>query len=149
YHTNINVQMNYWLAETTHLAECVEPLVELVERMCEPGARTATIHYGARGWVVHANHNVWGFTSPGENPRSGFSPLAGAWLCQHLFDHHSFGPDLSYLRRVYPVLRGAALFCLDWLVPHPQTNELVAGPGVSPENTFMAENEEKCSVSMG
>src|SRR5262249_28076576 len=91
YHTNINVQMNYWFAETANLPECVEPLVRLIDGMREPGSRTARIQYGARGWVVHTIHNVWGFTSPGEVPMWGLSPSAGAWLCQHLWEHYAFG----------------------------------------------------------
>ena len=81
YHTNINVQMNYWLAETTQLAECAEPLIDLIEGMRAPGRQTARVHYGARGWVVHTIHNVWGFTAPGDKPLWGLFPMAAAWLC--------------------------------------------------------------------
>ena len=77
YHTNINVQMNYWLAETANLPECVEPLVRLIEAMREPGSRTVQTHYGARGWTVHTIHNPWDFTSPGEKPLWGLFPMAG------------------------------------------------------------------------
>jgi alpha-L-fucosidase 2 len=149
YHTNINVQMNYWLAETANLPECVLPLVELVDRMRDPGRRTANVHYGARGWVVHTLHNVWGFTSPGRVPMWGLSPLAGAWLCQHLWERYAFGRDEAYLREVFPILRESAEFCLDWLVPHPETGKLVAGPATSPENTFVAPDGSLCSISMG
>jgi alpha-L-fucosidase 2 len=149
YHTNINLQMNYWLAEPANLAECAEPLVGLVDAMRNPGARTARIHYGARGWVVHTIHNVWGFTAPGQNPMWGLSPLAGVWLCQHLWEHYAFGGDRSYLARVHPILRSAAEFCLDWLVEDPRSGRLVSGPATSPENTFLTDAGEPCSISMG
>ena len=149
YHTNINVQMNYWLAETTHLEQCAEPLVELILAMQEPGTKTAQIHYGARGWVVHTLHNVWGYTSPGEDPMWGLSPMSGVWLCQHLFEHYAFGGDHNYLVRVFPIMRAAAEFCLDWLVINPRTGQWVSGPATSPENTFITPEGDRCSISMG
>ena len=149
YHTNINVQMNYWLAETTHLPDCVEPLVELIENMRAPGKKTAQTHYGARGWVVHTVHNVWGFTAPGDKPLWGLFPMAGPWLCQHLWEHYAFGGDLEFLRRVWPCLREATEFCLDWAVRHPVTGKLLSGPANSPENTFITPAGERCSISMG
>jgi alpha-L-fucosidase 2 len=149
YHTNINVQMNYWLAETANLAECALPLVALIDAMREPGAKTARVHYGTRGWVVHTLHNVWGFTAPGQNPMWGLSPTAGVWLCQHLWEHYAFGRDLGFLAKVFPILRESAEFCLDWLSEHPRTKELVSGPATSPENTFLAPDGKPCSVSMG
>lgn len=149
YHTNINVQMSYWLAETGNLADCAEPLFELIERMRQPGRHTANVHYGARGWVVHTIHNVWGFTAPGEKPLWGLFPMAGPWLCQHLWEHYAFGGDLDALRRSFHCLREAAEFCLDWLVRHPITGKLVSGPASSPENTFVAPSGDCCSISMG
>ena len=149
YHTNINVQMNYWLAETANLAECAEPLIDLIDLMREPGRITATVHYGARGWVVHTVHNVWGYTSPGEDPSWGLSPLAGAWLCQHLWEHYAFGRDVDELRRVFPIMRECAEFCLDWLVEDPKTGRLVSGPANSPENTFIAADGRRYAISMG
>jgi len=138
YHCNINVQMNYWPVESANLAECAEPLVELIERMVEPGGRTARTHYGARGWTVHTIHNVWGFTSPGFGPTWGMFPMAGPWMCQHLWEHYAFGGDRAFLRRAWPTLKGSAEFCLDWLVEDPATGRLVSGPANSPENTFAA-----------
>jgi alpha-L-fucosidase 2 len=149
YHTNINVQMNYWLAETGHLAECAEPLVDLVDRMRVPGRRTARVHYGARGWVVHTLHNVWGYTSPGEDPAWGLSPMAGPWLCQHLWERYAFGRDVEELRRIFPILRESAEFCLDWLCEDPATGALVSGPATSPENHFVAPDGQRCAISMG
>ena len=149
YHTDINVQMNYWPAEVANLGECVEPLVGLVDGMREPGRKTARIHYGARGWVVHTIHNVWGYTSPGEHPSWGLSPTAGAWMTQPLWEHFAFGRDLSYLRRVWPILTEAAEFCLDWLVEDPSTGLLVSGPATSPENVFITTDGQRASISMG
>jgi len=149
YHTNINVQMNYWLAETTHLEECVTPLVDLIERMRIPGRETARVHYRARGWVVHTIHNPWGFTAPGDKPLWGLFPMAAAWLCQHIWEHYAFGGDLEFLRQQWPCLRDVGEFCLDWLVKHPRTGQLVSGPANSPENTFVTPGGDRCSISMG
>lgn len=149
YHTNINLQMNYWLAETANLAECADPLVDLIDRMREPGRVTAAVQYGARGWVVHTVHNVWGYTSPGEDPAWGLSPLAGAWLCQHLWERYAFGRDEDELRRVFPIMCECAEFCLDWLVEDPKTGRLVSGPANSPENAFIAPDGRRYAISMG
>ncbi|MEY2933882.1 MAG: hypothetical protein RL033_4631 [Pseudomonadota bacterium] len=149
YHTNINVQMNYWLAETGNLPECAEPLFDLIEQMREPGRHTARVHYGARGWVVHTVHNVWGFTAPGEKPMWGLFPMATAWLCQHVWEHYAFGGDVERLRAAWPCLREATEFCLDYLVRHPHTGKLVSGPASSPENTFLTRDGDACSIVMG
>ncbi|MFN3410441.1 MAG: glycosyl hydrolase family 95 catalytic domain-containing protein, partial [Limisphaerales bacterium] len=149
YHANINVQMNYWCAETANLPECFEPLDRYIRFLTGPGARTAKVHYGARGWTVHTIANPWGFTSPGEVPSWGLSPSAGAWLAQHVWEHYAFNLDLNYLRRALPVLRASAEFSLDWLVPHPQTGKLVAGPATSPENKFITADGQRASLCMG
>jgi alpha-L-fucosidase 2 len=149
YHANINVQMNYWLAETTNLPECVEPLVRLIDAIREPGRRTVKTHYGARGWTVHTIHNPWGFTSPGQQASWGLFPMAGPWLSQHLWEHYAFGGDEAFLRRVWPVMRESAEFCLDWLVEDPHTGQLVSGPANSPENAFLTPDGKRQSISMG
>ncbi len=104
YHTDINVQMNYWPADATNLAECHTPLTALIESLVKPGEKTAAIQYKASGWCVHPITNVWGFTAPGEHPGWGLHVGAGGWLCQHLWDHYTFTMDKEYLRRVYPVM---------------------------------------------
>jgi len=149
YHANINVQMNYWHAETANLAECAEPLVRLIEFLSGPGSKTARTHYGARGWTVHTLANPWGFTAPGERPSWGLSPSAGAWLSQHLWEHYAFSRDEAFLRRALPVLRASAEFGLDWLVEHPQSGKLVAGPATSPENKFITAAGKTGSLCMG
>ncbi|MHB1306142.1 MAG: glycosyl hydrolase family 95 catalytic domain-containing protein, partial [Limisphaerales bacterium] len=149
YHHNINDQMNYWPAEITGLAECHEPFIDLIEALRVPGRNTARTHYGARGWAVHTISNPWGFTSPGEHPGWGLFPAAGAWLAQHVWEHYAFGGDRVYLRRAYPILKETAEFYLDWLVTDPRTGRLVSGPANSPENTFIAADGQRGSLSMG
>jgi alpha-L-fucosidase 2 len=134
YTVNINTQMNYWPAEVTNLAECHEPLLRMVSELTENGARTARVHWGARGWVCHHNTDLWRQTAPIDGPLWGFWPTGGAWLCQHLWEHYEFSPDQAYLRRIYPVMRGAAQFFLDTLIEEPKTRWLVTNPSLSPEN---------------
>lgn len=150
YHTNINLQMNYWCAETANLTDCFEPLERFITFLTGPGAKTARTHYNARGWTVHSFTNPWGFTSPGETPLvAGLSPSGGAWMSQHLWEHYAFSGDRDYLRRVFPILRGSAEFTLDWAVPHPRTGKLLAGPATSPENRFFTAKGERASLTMG
>jgi alpha-L-fucosidase 2 len=131
---NINTQMNYWPAEVAHLPECVEPLFTLLETLAIRGAETARLHYGARGWVVHHNTDLWRATAPVDGVEWGLWPLGGAWLALHLWDHYRFSLDLEVLRRAYPILRGAALFFVDTLVLDPNTGYQVTCPSLSPEN---------------
>jgi len=149
YHTDINVQMNYWPSDATNLTECHGPLTDLIESIVKPGEETARIQYHADGWCIHPITNVWGFTAPGEHPSWGMHVGAGGWLCQHLWDHYTFNPDREYLERVYPVMLGSAKFYLDWLVRDPVTGELVSGPASSPENTFIAPDGSVGQISMG
>ena len=100
YHTDVNVQMNYWLPDAAGLPECFEPLVDLTESLVEPGQKTAKIHYGARGWTVHTVTNVWGYTSPGEDPSWGMTPTSGPWLINNLWDHYAFTQNKKYLKRL-------------------------------------------------
>jgi alpha-L-fucosidase 2 len=148
YHLNVNLQMNYWPAEVTNLAECHQPLFDLVESLREPGRRTARVHYGARGFVAHHITDAWGFTAPGDMPRSGLWPTGAAWLVQHLWEHYQFGRDRAFLERAYPVLKEAAEFFLDYLVEDPQ-GRLVTGPSVSPENRYRLPNGNVGILCMG
>ncbi|GAB3960198.1 hypothetical protein GCM10027614_81430 [Micromonospora vulcania] len=104
YTLNINTEMNYWLAEPTALAECVEPLVGLVRGLAESGARTAR-DVRSRGWVAHHNSDLWRGTAAYDGPQ-GIWPMGGAWLCLHLWDRYDYGRDRAYLADVYPLLRG-------------------------------------------
>ena len=149
YHTDINVQMNYWPADITNLSECYGPLTDLIESLVKPGKITADVQYKATGWCVHPITNVWGFTSPGEHPGWGMHVGAGGWLCEHLWDHYTFTLDRQYLERVYPIMLESARFYLDWLVTDPATGKLVSGPAASPENAFIAPDGSVASISMG
>jgi alpha-L-fucosidase 2 len=132
--TNINLEMNYWPAEVANIAECVEPLVRLVEDLAETGRRVAQAHYGAGGWVFHQNTDLWRAAAPMDGPTWGTWPTGGAWLCRHLWEHYLYGQDRVFLERVYPLLKGAARFFLDTLVEHPARGWLVTCPSSSPEN---------------
>jgi alpha-L-fucosidase 2 len=150
YHLNINLQMNYWPAEVTNLAELHQPLFDYLESLREPGRKTARIHYGASGFVAHHISDVWGFTSPGDRPRSGLWPTGAAWLAQHLWEHYLFNPDRAFLSRAYPVMKEAAEFFLDYLVEDPRApGRLVSGPSVSPENRYRLPNGQIGILSMG
>jgi alpha-L-fucosidase 2 len=140
YHTNINLQMNYWLAEVCNLSECHVPLFDYMDSLVEPGKRTARIHYGARGWVVHHLSDIFGFTVPADGVW-GISPVGAAWLCQHPFEHYLFSGDKEFLlNRAYPLMKEAAKFMLDFLVEAPEgthfAGKLVTNPSHSPENSF-------------
>lgn len=123
---NINTQMNYWPAEVTNLAECHTPLFDLIGELSISGRKTATTNYGCNGWVAHHNTDLWRQSGPVGDYGHGSPvwanwPLGGAWLCQHLWEHYAFGGDETFLReRAYPLMRGAAEFCLDWLIEDEQ-----------------------------
>jgi alpha-L-fucosidase 2 len=134
YTININTEMNYWPADLCNLGECLEPLVAMVQDLTVTGARTAKVHYGARGWVVHHNTELWRATAPIDGPQSGMWPTGGAWLCQNLWEHYLFTGDKAFLAKIYPALKGAAQFFLDALVEEPKHHWLVTCPSVSPEN---------------
>ena len=147
--TNINAEMNYWLAETCNLAECHEALFGLIERLVEPGRRTAEVHYGCRGWVLHHNTDLWLATQPVNAGNHGVWPTGGAWLCQHLWEHYAFGGDRQFLQRAYPIMREAALFFVDFLIPEPKHGWLVSCPSASPENTFRTPDGKRAGLSAG
>jgi len=149
YHHNINDQMNYWPAETGNLHECHRPFLDFIATLVEPGKRTAEIHYGARGWVVHTISNIWGFTSPGEHPGWGAFSAAGGWLCRHLWEHYAFFPEESYLTWAYPILRESAQFYMDFLIEDPATGHLITGPSNSPENSYRTNDGQVARVCLG
>ena len=150
YHLNINLQMNYWPAEVTNLAELHQPLFDYLESLRAPGRKTARVHYGAGGFVAHHISDIWGFTSPGDRPRSGLWPTGAAWLTQHLWEHYQFGLDRGFLARAYPVMKEAAEFFLDYLVDDPRApGRLLSGPSVSPENRYRLPNGQVGILSMG
>ena len=140
YHTNINLQMNYWLAEQTNLAECHIPVIDYVKSLAPRGRNTAQHYYckqdgtGVRGWVIHHENNIWGNTAPG-NYYDGFHfPTAAGWMCQDIWEYYQFNKDRSFLEEYYPVLLEAALFWVDNLWTDSRDNKLVANPSFSPEH---------------
>jgi alpha-L-fucosidase 2 len=148
YTININTEMNYWPAEVTNLAECHEPLFDLVLELREAGRRTARRHYGARGFVAHHNTDLWRVATPVDGARWGLWPLGAAWLATHFSEHYAFGGDPAFLRRAYPVLKEAAEFVLDFLVEDEQ-GRLVTNPSHSPENAFLDEKGNEGVLCVG
>ncbi len=149
YHTDVNIEMNYWPADVTNLSEMHLPLFDLIESLVEPGKKTAKIQYNLNGWVVHPITNVWGYTSPGESASWGLHSGGGAWICSHIGEHYAFTGDQDFLKRMYPVLKSSTQFYMEWLVEDTKTGKLVSGPAVSPENTFIAPDGSRSQVSMG
>jgi alpha-L-fucosidase 2 len=134
YTININAEMNYWPAEKTNLAELHEPFLQMVKDMSETGRETARIMYGARGWMAHHNTDIWRITGAVDGAFWGNWNAGGAWTSQHLWEHYLYSGDKAYLASVYPALKGAATFYVDFLVEHPAHHWLVVNPGMSPEN---------------
>lgn len=141
YTLNINAEMNYWPAETCNLAEMHEPMIDLIGRLAINGRKTAATNYGARGWVAHHNTDLWAQTAPVGNFGEGDPvwaswPMGGVWLTQHLWEHYAFSGDESYLQNTaYPIMKEAALFCLDWLIEN-NDGYLITSPATSPEQKF-------------
>ncbi|HEX8608704.1 MAG TPA: glycoside hydrolase family 95 protein [Pedobacter sp.] len=149
YHLDVNVQMNHWPVEVTNLSELNLPLADLVKGLVKPGEKTAKAYYNADGWIAHVITNVWGFTEPGESASWGVANAGSGWLCENLWQHYAFTNDLSYLKSIYPILKGSALFYKSALVKDPKTGWLVTSPSVSPENSFYLPNGKTANVSMG
>ncbi|KAF1684631.1 hypothetical protein B1992_14855 [Pseudoxanthomonas broegbernensis] len=134
YTININTQMNYWPAEANALPECAEPLERMVAELAQAGAETARRMYGAPGWVVHHNTDLWRRSAPIDGAQWGLWPTGGAWLLQHLWDRWDYDRDPDYLRKVWPLFKGAAEFFAATLVEDPNTGAMVTAPSISPEN---------------
>lgn len=142
YTININIQMNYWPVEVTNLAECHEPLFDMIEEMRPSGRKTAREHYGAGGWMAHHNTDLWRATTPVDGARWGLWPMGGAWLSTHLFEHYAFSGDKKFLAEKYPTMKEACEFLLDFMVRDDQ-GRLVTIPSHSPENEFIDEHGNK------
>jgi alpha-L-fucosidase 2 len=150
FHININFQMNYWPTETTNLSELHQPLFYLADKLSQRGAVVARDTFGHRGWLAGHTTDAWFFGSVIGKPTYGMWPVGGAWVCQHLWEHYAFTEDDAYLRKTaYPIMKGAAEFCMDWLVENPETGLLVSGPSTSPENTFRTPDGKKANLTMG
>ena len=142
YTVNINLEENYWPAFVTNLAEMATPLDDFVAALAENGQHTARNYYGiGRGWCSSHNSDIWAMTNPvgekNEKPEWANWNLGGAWLVQTLWQRYLFTQDADYLKRVYPLLKGAADFCLDWLVE--RNGELITAPSTSPENEYVTD----------
>ena len=154
YTTNINVEENYWPAENTNLSEMHQPLLSFIGKLAQTGAITARNFYGAGGWAVGHNADIWAMSNPVGNfgqgdPNWANWNMGGAWLSTHLWEHYAFTQDKAYLKNeAYPVLKGAARFCLDWLVTD-KNGKLITSPSTSPENLFFAPDGYKGATLYG
>lgn len=152
YTTNINTEMNYWLAENTNLSECHEPLFDFLKELTINGGITAKESYGIdEGWVEHHNSDIWAKTSTvggyDHDPKSSVKwsawPMGGAWMSLHLYDHYLFTGNKTFLSKTaYPIMKGAVQFMLHWLITDPKTGYLVTNPSTSPENTIKINGKE-------
>lgn len=138
YTININTEMNYWPAEPTNLSELHAPLFDMIKDLSVTGQESASKMYHARGWNAHHNTDLWRITGPVDGGFYGMWPMGGAWLTQHLWYHYMYTGDKAFLKQVYPVLKGAALFYADALQEEPTHKWLVVAPSMSPENTYMS-----------
>jgi alpha-L-fucosidase 2 len=151
--SNINVEMNYWPAETCNLSECAEPLFDFVKDLSHTGARAASETYGLPGWVTHHNIDLWRAANPvgmgvGAPTWANWG-MSGPWLCAHLYEHYRFTRDREFLRtRAYPLMKGSAEFCLAWLIPDGN-GRLTTCPSESTENNFMAPDGKPAMTSAG
>ena len=135
YHTNINLQMNYWPAESANLSDTFGPFVHFVKMLSMFGKDTAKELFGADGWVVNHTTDIFGRTGVHDFVSCGFFPMAGPWLCLNLWEHYEYTNDKKYLEEIYPILKGSCIFVMDYLVEDDEGN-LVTSPSNSPENAF-------------
>ena len=135
FHSNINLQMNYWPAELANLSDCHLPLMRFMEGVALEGAKTAKAYYNAPGWMANHTQNPWFETAP-SNLGACVGPTCGAWLAQHIWTHYAYTLDRSFLKKYYPLMRGASEFCQAVLVQDPKTGLLVTVPSNSPENGY-------------
>jgi len=150
YHININIQMNYWPAGPTNLAECEEPFFTMTEALVPRGREAARETFGCRGFVAGHTTDAWWFGDIVGKAVYGMWPFGAAWCARHFWDHYLFTGDRAFLaERGYPILKEAALFLLDWLVEDPRTGQLVSGPASSPENSFRTPDGQVANLVMG
>ena len=135
YTTNINTEMNYWPAEVANLSELQDPFIQMIRELAVTGQDAAKIMYGARGWVLHHNTDIWRITGAVDHAASGMWLAGGAWTSQHLWEHYLYQGDKQFLQSVYPIMKEAARFFIDFMIPDPKEGYLVVVPSVSPENT--------------
>jgi alpha-L-fucosidase 2 len=136
YTTNINTEMNYWLAEMTNLSECAQPLFEMIKDLSVTGQNVAKEHYNQKGWVFHHNTDIWRGAAPINGANHGIWMGGSGWMCEHLWWHYEYTGDKKFLSETaYPIMKGAAEFYAGYLIPDPKHPEwLISGPSNSPEN---------------
>lgn len=137
YTININTEMNYWPAEETNLSELTGPLIDLIKDLSVTGQESASKMYGARGWMAHHNTDIWRITGQVDRAYYGIFPTGGAWLTQHLWEHYLYTGDKTFLKEIYPILRGASMYFVDVLHEEPEHHWLVVSPSMSPEHDFI------------
>ncbi|MFC7337816.1 glycoside hydrolase N-terminal domain-containing protein [Haloferula chungangensis] len=145
YTININIEMNYWVAEVGNLSECHEPLLRMAAELQEPGKKTAEAHYRAGGWMTHHNTDLWRGTAPVDGPQWGMWPMGGAWLCQHLWEHYLYTGKREHLEESYPILKGAVEYYLDVLIEN-EKGYLITSPSLSPEHSHGGGTKDGLSV---
>ena len=143
YTVNINLEENYWPAFVANMAEMAEPLDGFIAGLAANGKYTAKNYYNiAEGWCSSHNSDIWAMTNPvgekNESPEWSNWNLGGAWLVNTLWERYQFTQDKEYLKNTaYPLMKGAAQFCLRWLIENPkQPGELITAPSTSPENEY-------------
>lgn len=149
YTININTEMNYWPSEVTQLPELSTPLFNMISDLSVTGKETASVMYGARGWSLHHNTDIWRITGIVDGPFWGLWPTGNAWLCQHLWEHYLYTGDKAFLKKYYPIMKGAAEYFIDVLQPEAEHNWLVVSPSVSPEHEYLTSGRTQVSVSAG
>lgn len=152
YTSNINVEENYWLAETTNLPEMHESLIGFIQNLAVNGEKTAKQFYGVnRGWSLGHNTDIWAMTCPvglqGGSPLWANWNMGGAWITTHIWDRYTFNQDKEYLEKNYDALKGAAEFCMDWLIE--KDGHMMTSPGTSPENMFKTPEGRDVATSYG
>lgn len=149
YTLNINLEMNYWPAEVTNLSECHQPLFSLIEEIADKGKALARNMYGLNGWAIHHNISIWREAYPSDGFVYWFFwNMSGPWLCSHIWEHYSYTKDVDFLKKYYPILKGAATFCSEWLVENSK-GELVTPVSTSPENAYLMPDNTQASVCEG
>jgi alpha-L-fucosidase 2 len=134
YTTNINAQMNYWAVDSANLGELSQPFFQMIKELTDQGTQVAREHYGAGGWVVHQNTDIWRVAAPMDGPSWGTFTVGGAWMTTHIWEHYEYSQDKEFLRENYPLMEGSVQFFTDFLVKHPNGKWLVTNPSTSPEN---------------
>ncbi len=135
YHTNINLQMNYWPALNTNMFETMKPFIHFMKMISEFGISTAKKMFDADGWVINHTTDIFGRTGVHDSVQFGFFPMAGPWLCINLWEQYEYTNDKEFLKEIYPILKGSCLFLKDFLVSG-KDGYLVTNPSNSPENSF-------------